>query len=769
LLINTNGIITFANKRFLDMTGLAESQVLEQNSLELAKRLKLDAMLPHIERRQKGVASEYRLDWEVGGGRRQFWISGSPIFNRRGRHAGTIATIRDITEQYELSQRLERYAEGLEQIVEERTRQLHESEGRLRDLLVHMNEGFLTVDAGFRIRFVNERICALLQADRGDLRGRDLFDFVEPASRGKLVQLFDLADSQGESRAHQEVHLVRGRGVPMPALVAVAPIAGSHEDGERLSLVITDLREQKHMQHQLELRARELEDANEELRMLDRAKDGFLTNVSHELRTPLSTVRGYVEMLSSGSLGAIHGSQRGALQVMGRNIERLGTLIEEMIEFSRMETRGLNLVYTLFDMAKVVEECMASAKPDILARELSTSIHVPDDMPPIWGDRKRISQVLTILLSNAIKFSHKGGIIQVHASTSGEDTVSVAVTDTGIGIEPEYRKRVFDKFFQVDSSLARRYQGAGIGLSIARNIALAHRGRVDLDSVAGQGSTFTLVMPGSAFHPGHQGPPVDVLAGLDALVAAEDPEFSGAVGQALTSVGCRVRTTDKGHEAVRLAIEEQPDVVLVDEVVGELSGVAAASRLRRDPRTMGLPVILFSGDTGASQQEEVMLDGVLYALPKPFTPDALLTRIHQVCLGAGETRPPEPPQLPAAEEKDHPNVLVVDGDADLLEWLEAALRHRRIACRCSTDLQQALAAAAESRPDLIFIDVDAPDENDEDVVDALRGAQCTRDVPIYLLTGLPGELPGDHQAHVAGVLHKPFSIKEIADIILTAR
>ncbi|MEA3365441.1 MAG: PAS domain S-box protein, partial [Candidatus Hydrogenedentes bacterium] len=348
ILSGPDGTVLLVNRYLLDMIGLKQDEVVGRNAHEMVKELNHPSIMDHLEERKQRRASEYVITHEVNDEERHFAVTGTPIFNRRGEHAGTVAIFRDVTEQVELSRSLEKYAEGLQRLVEEQTYQLRESEGRLRGLLLHMNEGFLTLDTGFRVRFANERICEMLGLEAGDLVGRDIFGLVEPAGRAKLLNLLKMAGSNKTTRLQQETSLVtQGRG-PTPVVLGVSGVEDSREGGVRYSLVVTDVSQQKEMQRQLEQRAIQLESANEELRILDRSKDSFLTNVTHELRTPLSTIRGYVEMLDSEGIGVLDKEQKDALRVITRNVQRLGTLIEEMIEFSRMQMRGFRLKFTLF-------------------------------------------------------------------------------------------------------------------------------------------------------------------------------------------------------------------------------------------------------------------------------------------------------------------------------------------------------------------------------------------------------------------------------------
>lgn len=763
LLISSDGTITLANRRLLDMTGLREGEVVGHQSKDLAERLELDTMMPHIESRTRGVSSEYRIEWTRSGRTRQFMVSGSPLFDRQGRYAGTLATLRDVTDQYEMSKRLERYTEDLEQLVRERTRQLHQSETRLRELLLTMNEGFVTVDGSFHIVFANESICALLHVDREDLIGADLFDYVSLASRGKLLRLFDATDLPPSQRASQEIDMVRAPGDanPLPVLVAAAPVRSAAGEHARYSLVVADLREQKRMQSQLEMRARELEEANEELRSLDRAKDSFLANVSHELRTPLSTVRGYVEMLDSGSIGPLSDAQQNAIQVMSRNIDRLGRLIEEMLEFTRMETRGVELTKTLVSMRQVVAEGAASAKPDVLEKSIKLDWEVAQDVPYVWADRKRIAQVLAILLSNAVKFTGNEGKVHIGARQRQDGAVELTVSDTGIGIEQAHRKQVFDKFYQVDSSMSRRYQGAGIGLSIAKSVAEAHGGHIELHSEPGKGSTFSLVLPEAAFESALPEGAGQGLAGVRVLLVTDEPDFADALGGLLRRLDCRVTTVSQGYGAVRFLKEEGAGLAIIDEVLPDLTGGALVGRLESEPAAKNVPALLLTGSESAPKPRELLLQGARYILAKPFRGEQLVTYLCAMRRG-------EEPELIAgsetsAETQELPRVLVVDSDTEFVEWLETALRKRRIVCRSATDMATAKRLAAEGQPDFIFVDAHMREDGETGLEAMLAAAGRDAAPPVYAFLGVPGE-EVENDA-VAGSLRKPFSIKEMARLI----
>ncbi len=770
VIADAQGKILLINQQFLDLSGLSRDEVVGRNIAQMAEQMHIEPILWHWRQRIKGVASEYEITYNLKGDERRLWISGAPLYDRYGNNAGTLATIRDVTEQHRMSRRLERYTQGLQKLVEEQTEKLRASQQRFRDLLLHMSEGFLTLDASFRVRFSNERIRELLQVPKDALSGRDVFDFVDPRARTRLLDALESAQHRRSVRVQQEINFVRADGSGVPAVVTIAQVqAGSDSEGSRYSLVITDVSDMKRMQRQLEERARELERVNEELRAHGRAKDSFLSNVSHELRTPLSTIQGYVEMLDSAHLGNLEGPQKGALDVMSRNVERLGALINEMIEFSRMEIRGVQLKLRLFDPGKLVQEAVASIRPHVLAKDISLSSHVDDTLGPMWGDRQKIGQVLGILLSNAAKFSPKGAMIQVRAATAGDGGVAFSVADTGIGIPRPYQEQIFAKFFQIDSSLTRRYEGTGIGLSIAKSIAEAHGGRIELESLPGKGSTFTLALPRAAFAP--QVPEEDGRALRDRhiLIADESEDLRATLAELLRACGATVDHMRHGYECVRKAESGEVDVVLLDETLPDVTAVTVVTRLRENPASEDVPVVISHEGDGSDFEREGGLPSNIWLLKKPFTAQALAVTLRQAIDREVQLPCIEPVAPPAPEggvvvrEAYGAAVLVIGPDEDLLGWLELALSHRKVNCLPLVDVDEAVRRAGERPLTAVLIDVEGAESVYTHAVERIRETAFNKDVPIYGMTGL-----GDDDAPPTGLtklLTKPFTIQDVMDAV----
>jgi signal transduction histidine kinase len=236
----------------------------------------------------------------------------------------------------------------------------------------------------------------------------------------------------------------------------------------------------------LRTQATELEEAS-------RLKSQFLANMSHEFRTPLNAILGYASILLQGISGELTPAQRKALDRIASNGRHLVGIISEILDLSRIEAGRMPLQTSTFALKQLVDEVLAEMDPIIARSNLAVSSTVPPDLRPIVSDRQKVKQVVLNLLSNALKFTREGSVT-IRAASAGPATVTIAITDTGIGIDPSQHEKIFEDFHQVDSSVARPYGGTGLGLSICRRLATMLGGRLDVESEVGRGSTFTLAL-----------------------------------------------------------------------------------------------------------------------------------------------------------------------------------------------------------------------------------------------------------------------------------
>ncbi|HEU5255871.1 MAG TPA: ATP-binding protein [Vicinamibacterales bacterium] len=232
-----------------------------------------------------------------------------------------------------------------------------------------------------------------------------------------------------------------------------------------------------------------------ELEQASRLKSQFLANMSHEFRTPLNAILGYTHMLLQGVAGDLLPAVKRQLQRIDSNGRHLMTIINEILDITRIEAGKMPMQLSEFNLNELVPEVMTELDPVISRSKLTVAPRLWPDLPTVYSDRQKVKQIIVNLLSNALKFTHEGGIRITVAYSPAERTASVAVADTGIGISPENHEKIFEDFRQVDDSPSRQYGGTGLGLAICRRLAMALGGRITLESTMGVGSTFTLTMP----------------------------------------------------------------------------------------------------------------------------------------------------------------------------------------------------------------------------------------------------------------------------------
>ncbi|MFP7753739.1 ATP-binding protein [Thermodesulfobacteriota bacterium B35] len=245
-----------------------------------------------------------------------------------------------------------------------------------------------------------------------------------------------------------------------------------------------------------------LEQANRDLKELDRLKSSFLANMSHELRTPMNSIIGYTDLLLDGVDGEINEEQEKDLRKVADNARHLLQLINDILDMSKIESGRMELVLERTDITGLIESVAATFRPALEEKQLTLSFDFAPDLPEVYIDRDKIRQVLINLLSNAVKFTDQGEItIHVHPSDIGIEAgdepefVEVCVEDTGIGIRRQDMKKLFDKFSQIDVSSIRQYEGTGLGLSIARGLVVLHKGVIWAESEFGTGTRMYFTVP----------------------------------------------------------------------------------------------------------------------------------------------------------------------------------------------------------------------------------------------------------------------------------
>jgi len=295
---------------------------------------------------------------------------------------------------------------------------------------------------------------------------------------GEVLQVLEETAASGQVVVRELPIASAGLGAdgqPRTFQALAAPLLRPTEAGEEVSGVVTVLRDIT---------------AQKEL---ERMKSNFLSVVSHELKTPLHSIKGFVDIILMGKTGPVTELQRDFLTTVKEQTGHLQRLIEDLLEFSRLESGQIKLRPVLLDLADVVASVADKLKPLAGNKQLTLALHVAG-LPEIEADAMRLEQVLTNLMENAIKFTPEEGRIDVTGTECG-DMIELVVADTGIGVPPDEQERIFDRFYQVDSSARRRYKGTGLGLTICKHIVTQHGGRIWVEAAAEGGSAFHVLLP----------------------------------------------------------------------------------------------------------------------------------------------------------------------------------------------------------------------------------------------------------------------------------
>ncbi|ALN75711.1 MULTISPECIES: response regulator [unclassified Aureimonas] len=477
----------------------------------------------------------------------------------------------------------------------------------------------------------------------------------------------------------------------------------------------TDVTKQRALEEEF-LAAKEVaENAN-------RAKSQFIANMSHELRTPLSAVIGYAEMLEEEveDLGQTH--LLPDLKKIEGNARHLLSLINDVLDLSKIEAERMDLYAETFDLATVLEEVGSTVGSLIAKKDNRLVIEHVGTLGEMHSDQVKIRQCLLNLLSNASKFTENGTItLSAHRSSDGSrDWISLAVTDSGIGMTPEQVERLFERFAQADETTTRKFGGTGLGLAITRAFCRLLGGDIGVASVEGEGTTFTIQIPAVAEEEG-QDEPIAPTGG-DATVPGpagtvlaidDDPHARDLVTRFLTKEGFAVRTASDGVAGLEMARAIVPDVILLDVTMPKKDGWSVLAELKADPRLSTVPVVM------VSSLDEKRIGYALGAsdyLVKPVDWDRLKDVMD---------RYREPPGA---------LVLAIDDDEDTLGRYASMLQRLGFEFASATNGRLGLQRVAERRPALILLDLNMPVMDGFDFLKELRAQAEWADIPVVVLS-----------------------------------
>ena len=437
--------------------------------------------------------------------------------------------------------------------------------------------------------------------------------------------------TRGERVDHFETVRVRKDGTLLDVSLTISPIRNSKGVIVGASKIARDVTGQK-------AAMRKLAEANEQLKRADQLKVEFLATLSHELRTPLNAILGWIQILKEepGEVG-------DALPVIERNVRHQAQLIEDLLDMSRIETGKINLDIQKLDLPVVVAAAMDTVRPAVESKGLRMTSVFSSISGIVMGDKTRLQQIIWNLLTNAVKFTPKGGRIHVVIERVNSH-VAVSVTDSGKGIGPEFIGQVFDRFRQGDASTTRKHGGLGLGLSIAKNLAELHGGTLVASSPGeDKGATFTFRLPlipahstaeTAATQARNDAVDADVprqdLKNVRVLAVDDDADSLQIVARILRRAGAEVKPARSLEEALVAFGDGWPDVILSDIGMPRHDGYELIGQLRARPGGRAIPAVALTALARAEDRTRVLRAGFQMHLAKPVESAELIAIVQNL-------------------------------------------------------------------------------------------------------------------------------------------
>lgn len=384
--------------------------------------------------------------------------------------------------------------------------------------------------------------------------------------------------------------------------------------------------------------------ARAEAELANRTKDEFLATLSHELRTPLTAILGWSHIVRQNQLDDTQLSR--ALETIERNAHAQSRLIDDLLDVSRIISGKLQIDLRVVDLSTVIEAAADAVRPALEAKNINLQIDLGSLALPVMGDPNRLQQIFWNLFSNAVKFTPKKGQVIVSLEHRNSD-VCVSVSDSGIGIKPEFLPYIFDRFRQADGSTTRSQGGLGLGLAIVRHLVDLHNGGVQVQSDGHhRGATFTITLPitqqakittgvqDCATHAAGNGsarPDGNLLNGLRILVVDDEPDSRELVATILIRSGGEVRCSESAADALQAFKDWQPDLLVSDLAMPNEDGYSLLRKIRklRSKRAKEIPAVALSAYASDEDRAISLSKGFQLHLPKPIEPEKLVTAIAE--------------------------------------------------------------------------------------------------------------------------------------------
>ncbi|MFQ5576366.1 MAG: GAF domain-containing protein, partial [Anaerolineae bacterium] len=452
------------------------------------------------------------------------------------------------------------------------------AEARKNEAIVEgIADGVLVLDDDLAIQLVNPAAANILGMQREFLQGQRLS--MIPARNPVTIEeklVYELCryitNPQPELQGEEERGPHRIEVDPKVVLVILSSVTLSPNAPASTLVVLRDI-------------SREAE--------LERIKNEFISTVSHELRTPMTSIKGYTDLLASDKVGPLTAIQMKFVQVIKNNADRLTALVNDILDISRIDTGRVKLDLQYIDLTPLLGEVVASFSHQLEEKNLSVTVRIPEQLPPVFADYNRATQIMVNLVGNAVKYTRPGDSITVSANLNPRE-VQINVQDSGLGIAPEDKERVFNRFFRSERDVTSLVGGTGLGLPIAKMFVEMMGGEIWLESELGAGTTFSFTLPLQDQRI-EESRVVESLAGRRRILVVDDnTDIVDVLKRQLEVEGYNVVTTLNGSQVLELAKQHHPSLITLDIMLDDIDGFEVLAQLKADPETKDIPVVIAS-------------------------------------------------------------------------------------------------------------------------------------------------------------------------------
>src|SRR5437660_45650 len=646
-------------------------------------------------------------------------------------------------------------------LLESSTRELARQHAYLDALIASTPVAIAVLDGGRSIRSVNPAFEALFGYSAAEVTGAGIDGLIVPeALRSESRDLE--ARARGGEVVRVEVERRRKDGRHIQVRLSAAAVKATAEGA--LVALYEDISDRK----AAELAMRAARDLAERVA---RARSAFLANMSHEIRTPMNAVLGFVELVLDTELAP---EQRRALELVRTSSEALLTILNDILDYSKIEAEHLELEAISFDLPKVVHATATLLAVRAREKHLELTVDVLPDVPQMMrGDPTRVRQVLMNLIGNAIKFTDQGEV-DVSASVVRRDgggaTVQFRVRDTGIGISPEQLGTIFQEFTQADASMTRRYGGTGLGLAISRRLVALMGGELAVTSEVGRGSefSFALTFPLEAAQVTARA--TVSLGGRRLLVVDDNETNRRIVRDMLGAEGMAVHEApraDAGLEALRRAARAGApyDLAILDAQMPDQDGFELATAVRADRALAATRLLILTSAGQRGDGERCRQLGIQAYLTKPIARADLVEAVGTVL--AGTASAPGTADLVTrhsiAESRHALRILLAEDNPVNQQVATAMLLKRGHHVDVVSNGREAVDAVAREPYDVILMDIQMPEMDGFEATEQIRGLPQGRSLPIIALTAhaLSGERERCLARGMSGYLAKPFKAHDL--------